>query len=195
MLVRRTTEPPKPSNPPTKKITDMGHLSSTTKLKKQENPTPNNGWRAFIIACSFLLIWAFVANSESKGSSSTTRHGSYGSYSSSDRGHSDGSSSRSYASTRPSSGSARNSLSSTDALLDKPYSGLSSSTQAPTNFNAYKEYRQFKDNTYVPYTAENGTSWGEISTSTLRPKTTYVNGYTRSNGTYVRGHYRSRAKK
>ena len=173
----------------------MADLSSTTETKKQENPTPNNGWRAFIIVCSLLLIWGFVANSESKGSSSATRRGSNGSYSNSDWDQSSGSSSRGYTSRRPSSGSARNSLSDSDALLDKPYSGLSNSTHAPTNFNEYKEYRRFKDNTQVPYTAENGTSWGEISTSTLRPKTTYVKGYTRSDGTYVRGHYRSRAKK
>ena len=38
---------------------------------------------------------------------------------------------------------------------------------------------------------ENGSYYGEISTKTGRPKTTYVNGYYRKDGTYVRGHYRS----
>ena len=39
--------------------------------------------------------------------------------------------------------------------------------------------------------AENGSCYGDISSSTGRSKTTPVNGYYRSNGTYVRGHYRS----
>jgi len=39
--------------------------------------------------------------------------------------------------------------------------------------------------------AENGSCHGDISARTGSPKTTYVNGYYRKNGTYVRGHYRS----
>lgn len=39
--------------------------------------------------------------------------------------------------------------------------------------------------------AENGTCYGDLSTATGRPKTSYVSGYTRKDGTYVRGHYRS----
>jgi hypothetical protein len=40
--------------------------------------------------------------------------------------------------------------------------------------------------------AENGSCYGDTSTATGKPKTTYVDGYTRKDGTYVRGHYRSK---
>jgi len=39
--------------------------------------------------------------------------------------------------------------------------------------------------------AENSSYYGEISEATGRPKTVYVNGYYRKDGTYVRSHYRS----
>jgi hypothetical protein len=42
-----------------------------------------------------------------------------------------------------------------------------------------------------PLVAENGSYYGETSRITNLPKTTYVNGYTRKDGTYVRSHYRS----
>ena len=40
--------------------------------------------------------------------------------------------------------------------------------------------------------AENGSCYGDISSITGRPKTISVGGYYRRDGTYVRGHYRSR---
>lgn len=40
--------------------------------------------------------------------------------------------------------------------------------------------------------AENGSCYGDISVLTGRPKTVAVGGYYRKNGTYVRGHYRSK---
>jgi hypothetical protein len=43
----------------------------------------------------------------------------------------------------------------------------------------------------VPGCAENGSCYGDISALTGRPKTVAVSGYFRSNGTYVRGYYRS----
>ena len=43
-----------------------------------------------------------------------------------------------------------------------------------------------------PSCAENGSCYGDISSATMRPKTTHVSGYTRRDGTYVRGHYRSK---
>ena len=48
--------------------------------------------------------------------------------------------------------------------------------------------------TPVPSTlcAENGTCYGDISSRTGLPKTVPVHGYYRSNGTYVRGYYRSK---
>lgn len=39
--------------------------------------------------------------------------------------------------------------------------------------------------------AENGSRYGDISSRTGRPKIVAVKGYYRSDGTYVRGHYRS----
>ena len=41
------------------------------------------------------------------------------------------------------------------------------------------------------FCAENGSCYGDISYGTGRPKTVFVNGYYRSDGTYVRSHYRS----
>jgi hypothetical protein len=43
-----------------------------------------------------------------------------------------------------------------------------------------------------PMVAENGSRYGDISPATGKPKTTYVKGYTRKDGTYVRGYYRSK---
>jgi hypothetical protein len=43
-----------------------------------------------------------------------------------------------------------------------------------------------------PGVAENGSYYGQISGATGRPKTTHARGYYRRDGTYVRGHYRSR---
>jgi hypothetical protein len=44
----------------------------------------------------------------------------------------------------------------------------------------------------VPGCAENGSCYGDISDATGLPKTTAVRGYTRADGTYVRGYYRSK---
>ncbi|MBV6503526.1 MAG: hypothetical protein AKCLJLPJ_01606 [Fimbriimonadales bacterium] len=46
----------------------------------------------------------------------------------------------------------------------------------------------------APPMAENGSYYGEISELTGRPKTIYVRSYFRSDGTYVRSHYRSSAR-
>lgn len=40
--------------------------------------------------------------------------------------------------------------------------------------------------------AANGSCYGDISAATGRPKTVEVHGYTRRDGTYVRGYYRSK---
>jgi hypothetical protein len=48
---------------------------------------------------------------------------------------------------------------------------------------------------YKPTCAENGSCYGDISTLTGRPKTVHVGGYYRKDGTYVRGHYRSRPRR
>lgn len=44
----------------------------------------------------------------------------------------------------------------------------------------------------APHCAENGSCYGDISSITGRPKTVAVRGYYRKDGTYVRGHYRSK---
>lgn len=43
--------------------------------------------------------------------------------------------------------------------------------------------------------AENGSCYGDTSNINGMPKTNHVNGYFRSNGTYVRGHYRSSGRR
>lgn len=42
--------------------------------------------------------------------------------------------------------------------------------------------------------AENGSCYGDISSINGMPKTTAVDGYYRKDGTYVRGHYRSKGR-
>ena len=46
-----------------------------------------------------------------------------------------------------------------------------------------------------PLCAENGSCYGDISDLTGRPKVIHVGGYFRKDGTYVRGHYRSRPRR
>ncbi len=48
---------------------------------------------------------------------------------------------------------------------------------------------------HLPPVAENESYYGQISESTGRPKTVYVRGYYRKDGTYVRSHYRSPPRK
>lgn len=43
-----------------------------------------------------------------------------------------------------------------------------------------------------PLYAENGSYYGELSANTGKRKTVHVRGYYRRDGTYVRGHYRSK---
>ncbi len=43
--------------------------------------------------------------------------------------------------------------------------------------------------------AENGSCYGDTSNINGTPKTNHVNGYFRSNGTYVRGYYRSSGRR
>jgi hypothetical protein len=44
---------------------------------------------------------------------------------------------------------------------------------------------------YLPGVAKNGSYYGEISEKTGRPRTEYVQGYYRRDGTYVGSYYRS----
>ena len=44
----------------------------------------------------------------------------------------------------------------------------------------------------APLCAENGSCYGDVSPLTGNPKTVSVQGYFRKDGTYVRGHYRSK---
>jgi len=59
-------------------------------------------------------------------------------------------------------------------------------------------YKSFSSSIIIqghPYVAENGSYYGQISENTGRPKTVYVSGYRRKDGTYVRSHYRSKPEK
>ncbi len=60
-------------------------------------------------------------------------------------------------------------------------------SQANTNYSSNSTYDSSKQSV-----AENGSYYGEQSRLTGKPKTTHVQGYYRKNGTYVRGHYRSK---
>ncbi len=68
--------------------------------------------------------------------------------------------------------------------------------QKQVNYKGLSNYQiQYKQPTYSsPPIAENGSYYGQISESTVRPKTVYVRGYYRKDGTYVRSHYRSRPR-
>jgi hypothetical protein len=48
---------------------------------------------------------------------------------------------------------------------------------------------------YLPDCAENGSCYGDVSENNGQAKTIHVNGYFRKDGTYVRGHYRSKGSK
>ncbi len=67
-----------------------------------------------------------------------------------------------------------------------------SSTAAPrTSASAAPASTSTPPTTSASACAENGSCYGDTSAATGKPKTTYVQGYTRRDGTYVRGHYRS----
>lgn len=63
----------------------------------------------------------------------------------------------------------------TAAVVSSDYSGYAA---APPPVSAYG-------------CAENGSCYGDLSQDTGRPRTVHVDGYFRSDGAYVRGHYRS----
>ena len=61
----------------------------------------------------------------------------------------------------------------------------------PTNRNVAPPTKNSL-NPVVPSCAENGSCYGDVSPLTGRQKTVPVQGYYRKDGTYVRGHYRSK---
>lgn len=77
-------------------------------------------------------------------------------------------------------------------LEDRPSDSSSTIYEPGQNLPAPRQ--AYSPSTQVPNrssVAENGSYYGEISERTGRPKTIHVQGYTRRDGTYVRGHYRS----
>jgi len=72
---------------------------------------------------------------------------------------------------------------------------LLSNYQQKTNNTTSKTNTVTRYRYLPPLIAENGSYYGEISKRTGRPKTIYVHGYFRSDGTYVRGHYRSKPRR
>ncbi len=71
------------------------------------------------------------------------------------------------------------------------HSSLSSVLELPPSL---KRIATIEDNNgiSIPFYAENGSYWGQISNITGRPKTIYVRGYYRKDGTYVRSYFRSK---
>ncbi len=65
----------------------------------------------------------------------------------------------------------------------------------PPQQQLYQEKNVKHPYTHQPFIAENGSYRGQISERTNRLKNTYVHGYKRKDGTYVRGHYRSKKRK
>lgn len=60
-----------------------------------------------------------------------------------------------------------------------------------TGVSSYRGTASYNSINGHPAVAENGSYYGQTSTATGNPKTTYVHSYTRGDGTYVRAHYRS----
>jgi outer membrane protein assembly factor BamE (lipoprotein component of BamABCDE complex) len=75
--------------------------------------------------------------------------------------------------------------------LDIPKSNLPQSPLKPLRIPAARDI----GGRLVPFVGENGSYFGEISKVTGRPKTVYVKGYFRKDGTYVRSHFRSRPRR
>ena len=73
-------------------------------------------------------------------------------------------------------------------LTDAQQAAVTATRQAVPPTSAVREAEKIS----APGCAENGSCYGDISEATGRPKTVHVNGYYRRDGTYVRGHYRSR---
>jgi hypothetical protein len=65
------------------------------------------------------------------------------------------------------------------------------SSNPATPASASTRSKQTQPAAAAPVCAENNSCYGDISENTGRPKTVYVEGYYRRDGTYVRGHYRS----
>ena len=73
-----------------------------------------------------------------------------------------------------------------EILNDTKKSKKEKSVQKATNKNNIEAYSS------GGLCAENGSCYGDISNLTGNSKTVHVSGYYRSDGTYVRGHYRSK---
>jgi len=83
------------------------------------------------------------------------------------------------------------------ALSDSKEEGTTNKVNDPLYFDSAGNPRNLEPSPqrptpFVPSCAENGSCYGDVSNVTGLAKTTHVNGYYRSDGTYVRGHYRSR---
>lgn len=84
----------------------------------------------------------------------------------------------------------------TTATASGPWTGYLSDPPVPTYQPPALAYTYTPPKTTYrsgPACAENGSCYGDIA-ATGRPKTVHVGGYFRKDGTYVRGHYRSKPK-
>ena len=68
------------------------------------------------------------------------------------------------------------------------------SSNPATPASASTQSSQTQPTAGAPVCAENNSCYGDISENTGRPKTIHVEGYYRKDGTYVRGHYRSKPR-
>ncbi len=80
----------------------------------------------------------------------------------------------------------------------RPTTSSISSTERPASYSGlrYKSGPSTSESDWLTTfssrkVTENGSYYGEVSAATGRPKTVYVEGYYREDGTYVRPHYRS----
>ena len=73
----------------------------------------------------------------------------------------------------------------------KSLAPVASSTAPAVPTGAHSVPPDTASSPYPAACAENGSCYGDISNITGLPKTVHVNGYFRSDGTYVRGYYRS----
>ncbi|MEY3623606.1 MAG: hypothetical protein RLZZ407_1165 [Pseudomonadota bacterium] len=74
-----------------------------------------------------------------------------------------------------------------NGIYSRPFSTLN-----PSNSGVSSPATTAPNSSSLGACAENGSCYGDVSTTTGRAKTVPVQGYYRKDGTYVRGHYRSK---
>ena len=78
------------------------------------------------------------------------------------------------------------------AASTKTFTSSQSTAQQSSTYSSLQTTQP--SSSYSRACAENGSCYGDISVNTGRAKTVRVGGYYRRDGTYVRGHYRSKPR-